>query len=216
MLLHNLLGAQRNNFRFVEAVLGGLRGAQMALHAELVLRLARHTSGFCRVIRRKTHAPFFKGACETVRGHVVNELGVAKANARANVREVRRKIHVLHAASHAALNIAGLNAGRHLHNGLQTRAADFVHSCCVERVGQTGFQASLTRRILSHACLQNATHDAFLNASFGGGHIGKRGGNCEGTKLRRRNFGQRTTKLSNGCATRGKDDGMVHEVLLRK
>jgi hypothetical protein len=74
----------------------------------------------------------------------------------------------------------------------------------------------LTRWILSHARLQHATHYAFLYASFGGGHIGKRGGNGERAKLRRRNFGQRATKLSNGCAARGKDDWMVHKVLLRK
>jgi hypothetical protein len=152
------------DFRLELAGVHGGHGLHLALIGELVLVLARHLVLLRDDLGGRAHVVVVVVLPEAVVDHAVHHLLVAHLEAFARAEQVvGRAAHVLHAAGHDALGVAGLDGLRGQHHRLEPRAADLVDGQRAHRVGNAAIDQRLPRRGLPHARLQHVAHDHFFH-----------------------------------------------------
>ena len=156
------------------------------------------------------HWPILKRAGETIELHVVDELALAVLDAAAHLRQVRRQVHVLHAASHHAMRVAKADHVRGLHHGFKAGAADLIHSDRIDGLADSSLERRLASRILPNASLQHVAHDARLHMALGGRGVLEQRLDGITTQNRCRNPREAAEELADRGATGCNDDGLVH------
>ena len=126
------------------AVLDGRAGLALAVVADLVLHLAGDAVLLGHVLGGDAHVDVVHGALQTVQDHLVLQDAVAHAVALAGVGDqVRGHAHVLHAAGHDDLGVAGLDGVGGLVDGLHARAAHDVEGEGRDLLGKAGHEHAL-------------------------------------------------------------------------
>jgi hypothetical protein len=111
------------------------------------------------------HVRVAERAPESILNHDIDQLIVTHSDPPPAVRQhVRRFAHVFHASGHDAIGISGLDRlGRHNY-GFHPRSADFIDGCRRDVLTDAGSDSGLACRILSQACLQDVSHDYFVDS----------------------------------------------------
>ena len=136
---------------------------------------------------------------QTVVDHHIGHGGVVHAGAPAGgIDGVGREAHVLHAAGHDALGLAGQNGAVCQADAVQTGAADLIQRGTGRLDGQTGLQRSLTGRVLAQSSLQDIAEEDFVHIL--GVHIAalQRFLDNDAAKLHSGNTLQRAAKAAHG------------------
>ena len=108
--------------------------------------------------------------------------------------EVRRLIHVLHAAGDRDVGATQQDFLRHRHNRLRPRAANTVHGHGGDRHWQAGLNHRLTGGIHLHARLNHVAHRRRLDLLRLEASAIDRGADRDGAEFRRRHLLQRSAK----------------------
>jgi len=98
--------------------------------------------------------------------------------------EVRRAVHVLHAAGNQAIGLAGADLGRGRDNRLGTGTTDAVNGHRRHRMRQARVDGRLARRIHLRARLHDLTEDHAVDRGRAHARAPERGADSRGTELR--------------------------------
>jgi hypothetical protein len=150
----------RNDLRLEMTV--GLRGGKPLLRSQCptVLRLASDLVFLHQIFRLPAGMRVGERIVQSVAQHAIIELAIAHAVAPPTARdEIRRLLHVLHAASHRDIDISKGNLLGRGNNGLCPRAADAIDRKRRRHDGQPGMDSRLPGGIHLGAGLDDVAHD---------------------------------------------------------
>ena len=165
-LCRSLLARHFNRHDLRLEMTGGLRAREPLLRAQrpAVLGLAGDLIFLDQIFRVPAGVSVRERVVQPVAQHAVIELAVAQAVAPAAARdEIRRKIHVLHAARHRDLDVAQQDLLRRRDDGLRARAANAIDGHRRRRHRQPRMHGGLPGRIYLGAGLHDIAHDDRFN-----------------------------------------------------
>jgi hypothetical protein len=189
---------------------GGLRGGKALLRSQgpPVLRLAGDLVFLGQILSMPAGMRVRESVVQAVAQHAVVELAVTHAVAPANARhEVRRLVHVLHAARHRDIDVAEGNLLRSRDDRLRSGAADPVDRERRDRDRQPGMDGGLPGRIHLGAGLHDIAHDDGAHLVGAKLSARDRGADRHGTEIGRRYLFESAAEGTD-CSTNrfGKDD----------
>ena len=188
----------------------GLRGGEALLRSQgpAVLRLAGDLVFLDQILGMPAGMRVRERVVQAVAQHAVVELAVAHAVAPAGARdEIRRLVHVLHAARHRDIDVAERNLLRCRDDRLRSGAADAVDRERRHRDRQPGMDGSLPGRIHLGAGLHDVAHDDGFHLVGAKLRARDRGADRHRAEIGRRYLFESAAERADRSANRfGKDD----------
>ena len=148
---------------------------------------------------------------QAVINHGIDQSGIAHAESVARIRQYMcRRAHILLSTGDDDVRITASDGLRREHHGFQPRAAHFIDGHGRNGVRQTGFNHGLARRVLPSTGGQNLPQNHFVYRLRRHARLRHQRLNHRCAQFRRRDFGQRATKFTDGRAFGRDNDNWFH------